>query len=89
MQDRASKIGQLQLVMLTWLRRQDITDLAVIDVTNDGLAPVETAPGITKADVRALEFRECSQHRWLWVGTVAGRGIRRGCPSQVSCGVGR
>jgi 3-oxoacid CoA-transferase subunit B len=30
-----------------------ITDLAVIDVTDEGLALVETAPGITEADVRA------------------------------------
>jgi 3-oxoacid CoA-transferase subunit B len=29
-----------------------ITDMAVIDVTDDGLVLVETAPGITEADVR-------------------------------------
>ena len=30
-----------------------ITDMAVIDVTDEGLALVETAPGVTEADVRA------------------------------------
>ena len=31
-----------------------ITDMAVIDVTDEGLALVETAPGVTEADVRAV-----------------------------------
>lgn len=33
--------------------RRVITDLAVLDITDDGLLLVETAPGVTTAEVRA------------------------------------
>ncbi|MEE4544844.1 CoA transferase subunit B [Streptomyces sp. V4-01] len=39
-----------------------ITDLAVLDVTDDGLVLVETAPGVTPADIRAATAAPILHH---------------------------
>ncbi|MFD3328807.1 3-oxoacid CoA-transferase subunit B [Streptomyces sp. NPDC058701] len=41
-----------------------ITDLGVLDVTEDGLALVETAPGVTVADIAARTDAPVRTNRW-------------------------